>query len=171
MKEKHHCCITLCVFGCIIKGSSWSLLLFEWEITSSQKLRYFRGSRFSQCCITFNSSPSPEVSFCGNNYFRKLTIVSKVCYTMMIGQALTQIPSIEVYSLLVSSVHLASRCNSHIGSLLLHHNLPGAKKGKHWLFGFDGVRPWVGHYRIPQRHLLCLVGFGKHNHPAHYEKL
>ena len=50
MKEKHPCCTTLCALklvGC-----------FSEKVPLPQKLLYFRGSRFSRCFHTTNSSPS-----------------------------------------------------------------------------------------------------------------
>ena len=44
----------LCVFRCIIKGFSWSLLLFEWEITSFSKTLLLQREPFLPMFYTTN---------------------------------------------------------------------------------------------------------------------
>ena len=65
MKEKQTCCTILCAFRCR------SLLIFERESTSLEKLRYFRGSRFS-----FALHCSLPSKFYANSCFELLPIVS-----------------------------------------------------------------------------------------------
>ena len=51
----------------------------SWKITSSWKLRYFRGSRYLQCFILSNQPlliTRYHVRFYANNYFEKLPIMS-----------------------------------------------------------------------------------------------
>ena len=46
-RKKHPCCTTFCVSRCII----WRFYYLSKKLPLFQKLRYFRGSRFSQCVV------------------------------------------------------------------------------------------------------------------------
>ena len=61
--NKHLCRTKLCAFRCLISvpqnlilRSRNQIQIFSWKLLLSQKLRYFRGSRFSQCFILSTAS-------------------------------------------------------------------------------------------------------------------
>ena len=68
---------TLLILGVLLdtfKGSAEVFNYLSEKLSLSQKLRYFRGSRFSQCCIpsTTLHCSLPRIAY---NYFEKLPIV------------------------------------------------------------------------------------------------
>ena len=101
MEEKTPLWHRLCAFRCLefetTAEVSKSIQIFLREITSSSKtIRYFRGSRFSQCFILYQqlSIARYHLGFYCNNYFEKLPIVSSVLKHILghtdpeVGQAL-----------------------------------------------------------------------------------
>ena len=80
-RKKHPCHTKLCAFRCLISRPQILNLRSQNQIRRklllSRKLRYFRGSRFSQCFILSTSSYTRYlVRFYANNYFEQLPIVS-----------------------------------------------------------------------------------------------
>ena len=70
-KEKHCCNSTLCAFTCIIKHFRWSILLFEWEITSFSKTTFLQREPFLTLVYTIMqlSIIRNQVNCYANNYF------------------------------------------------------------------------------------------------------
>ena len=74
-RKKHPRNTKFCAFRCWISGPQNLILRSRNEILGkfllSRTLRYFRGSRFSQCCILYQQLPIThyQVRFYANNYF------------------------------------------------------------------------------------------------------